>query len=296
MKRKIKNIMNIFKPYKNPYLSLHKRLIGPDDKSTRYLDYLEEVKKYNLLQAYLHPLKFLYTVPGYTKTDGINLDIVTFINHFTMHSDTSDEKLAEFKDKLLKFHSTELESIDYQNRNSCTIKYKNGRVIHFNSLSSTTSKNPLLNHLTNDLLTKNRQGKCHMRSIYLSQILTNSRSYITTGAIHNYTPRAKFLHSWLEIEKDDGSIVCLDNNWNAILSKEDYYFLQHPKIIERISKDKIKADYSKILFLNHKSSKETPYVKLYCTSPDEALEKYEELKAQEERKSQNDNNEPFYIQ
>ena len=124
MNKKIKNITNIFKPYKNPFLSLHKRLVGPDEKAEKYLDYLDQVRGYNLFQAYLHPFKTLYAAAGFTKFYGTNTDIVTFINNFTMHNDVSDENLSKFRDEILKYHSDELESIEYSNRDKCTIKYK----------------------------------------------------------------------------------------------------------------------------------------------------------------------------
>lgn len=51
----------------------------------------------------------------------------------------------------------------------------------------------------------------------------------------------------------------------------------HPKIIESISNKQIYEDIDMIEYFNNHSSGQAPYMKLYCSSRDEAIELYNKL-------------------
>ena len=75
----------------------------------------------------------------------------------------------------------------------------------------------------------------------------NEKCNCVTGSIWAFTPIAKSLHSWVEMEHD-GKIWCIDNNYNLVMEKADYYYLFHPKVIESISDKKLEEDYEMIDF------------------------------------------------
>lgn len=68
------------------------------------------------------------------------------------------------------------------------------------------------------------------------------------------------------------------------MEKSDYYYLMHPRILESISNKTIKEDCDIIDYLSARLTEETPYIKLYCASRDEAIEKYKELKFKDEER------------
>lgn len=269
----LKSIKNVFyKSCKNKDLPIGERFSYPDAKSSKFLIQFKNSMKRNFFQSLIHPVET--TIVTSAHYDYLKIDIIHFIKLFTMTSEKTDEVIEDLKNALLKTYK-EIKNIKYKDRDSCTINLNNDKDIYFQTITS--SFNNLKDYP--DLTTSARDKKCHMRSLFLADRITDE-CYCVTGTIHNFTSRMKFLHSWVEMEHKD-KLYCIDNNWNAILPKEDYYYLQNPKIIQRISQKRIDEDRNAILYLNDRAREETPYIKLYCTSPDEAIEKYNELKKQE---------------
>lgn len=268
MKKIIKNRSRIFNKYQNKSLTLRDRFITQDKKSTDFLnefiEYIERPKYEDLL----HPIQTLRC--RMTKVDSFSNYITMFINYFTAQNSCNNDKLKNFEKKLLKSHD-EIESIEYTDRDKCIIHLKNGSDIKFRTISSAFD----FDEEIPDLLTLDRRGKCHMRSLALANIISNECKCVT-GTIWTFISRAKWLHSWLEMD-ENGKTFCIDNNLNAILSKEDYYKLHHPHVLEIIDQATIDQDIEIINYFNKHTNTETPYIKLYCTSHDEAIEKYIEL-------------------
>jgi len=268
MKKTIKNKSRIYNKYKNRTLTLKDRFITQDKNSTQFLnefiEYLERPKYEDLL----HPIQTLRC--RMTKVDAFSNNITMFINYFTASNSCSDDKLKNFEMKILKNHD-EIESIEYTNRDKCIIHLKNGSDIKFCTISSAIDFDDQIP----DLLTLDRRGKCHMRSLAFATKI-NNKCQCVTGTIWTFISKAKWLHSWLETDIN-GEILCIDNNLNAILSKEDYYRLHHPEVIEKINQETIENDMDIINYFNQHTNEETPYIKLYCTSHDEAIKKYNDI-------------------
>lgn len=288
----LKNIKNVFyKSCKNKDLSLQERFSYRDSKSERFLDIFDRTMERNYFQTLLHPIET--TIVGTAHYNNLKSDLLWFINNFTMTDEISDEDMKIIEAEVMKKRK-QIKAIEYSNRENCIIYLKNNREISFQTITSSFENMEEYP----DLTTHVRDGKCHMRSIYLTDDIQQP-CYCVTGFVAPFTSRAKFLHSWVEMEHND-KVYCIDNNYNVLMPKADYYYLQNPKIIQRISQKRINEDRKAILYLNDRACKETPYIKLYCTSPDEAIEKYNELKrleAEEEAKRLERRKDlPFYIQ
>lgn len=276
---KLKNTKKICNPYLNENMSLKKRFFTTDEKSCRYIDKLNRVKGRTFLQNALHPVELVQYSLAKKKMDKLSDEIINFISVFTNYAEYKQEDVDKFKRFLLSQFS-ELENIKYNSRDICDIQLKNGEKISFQSITSAFDG---LESAFPDLLTGERQGKCHGRSLMLTKIFSDSnntfdnKSECVTGVVWNLLPNTRILHSWVEMELR-GMCYCLDNNLNVAMPRDDYYKLHHPQILQRIDAKTIMADWNKIKILNARSSDDTPYLKLYCASRDEALEKYKELK------------------
>ena len=266
---KIKNLTKIFNKYQNPLRSLNHRFIYHDLKSNAFLNKYSVYCDRSLEQDYLHPIDTfrVLTTTYDTTTDYIN----TFINYFTCHNDCNDNALQHIEETILK-RSNKIESFDYEDRDHCTIRLKNGRKIYFQTITS--SFDNILEDIP-DLLSHDRDHKCHTRSLALVNIIAQDCSCVTE-IIYPLTPKAKWLHSWVEIDLN-GKTYCMDNNKNAVLLKDDYYYLMHAKPMERITQSTIINELDMIKYFNDHTSRETPYIKLYCACHDEAVAKYKKI-------------------
>lgn len=267
---KIKNITKAFNRYQNKFLSLEHRFYTPEVKNKKFLEKVKKNFDRNFFEALLHPLETIEV--GLAHYDQLTNYIYSFINQFTNHSEYTDEDISNFKDYLIK-RFKEIESIEYKDRDSCTINLKNGKDFYFQTLTS--SFDGILD-VCPDLLTSKRDGKCHGRSIVLTHVINNDCECVT-GTVYPFTTGARYLHSWVEMKDGKGAIYCLDNNLNAVIGKDDFYFLMHPRVFERISKEQVINDFDMIMYFNQKTCPETPYVKLYCACHDEAVERYGEM-------------------
>lgn len=266
----LKNTKKIFNRYQNKNLTLEKRFYTPEVKNKKFLEKVKKNFDRSFFEALLHPFETIEV--GLAHYDQLTNYIYSFINQFTNHSEYTDEDMSNFKDYLIK-RFKEIESIEYKGRDSCTINLKNGKDFYFQTLTS--SFDGILD-VCPDLLTSKREGKCHKRSIVLTHVINNDCECVT-GTVYPFTTGAKYLHSWVELKDGNGAIYCLDNNLNAVMLKDDYYKLMHAKPFERISQENIVQDANIINYFNEKTCSETPYLKLYCSSREEALEKYREL-------------------
>lgn len=271
-KGKIKNLTGIFRRYENRYLSLNRRFVLPDDRSDRFIELYKRVCDRSYLDNLLHPIDTFKV--GMSKFDFEYGALLSFINFFTCHEEISDEDVVN-KKKLFEAEKY-VDSINYTNRDKCLIKMANGDEIKFKTITS--SFNNVLKEFP-DLLNFERCGQCHHRSISFTTYISDPCECVT-GVCWSLMAGAKFLHSWVEINVD-GDIYCLDNNYNLLMKKEDYYKIMHPRVIERISDKDIRKDEKVVKYLCKKSTSKNPYIKLYCASRDEGLEMYNKLLSKE---------------
>ena len=110
-------------------------------------------------------------------------------------------------------------------------------------------------------------GKCHSMAMAIAQGLEETAS-VVTGSFYTVTPKARFLHSWVE-EEIDNETYCYDFTFNIALKKEDYYKLFHVIPYEKISAKQLKEDRYTLAKL---IAKDETYAKLYLSSRDEAIE------------------------
>lgn len=90
------------------------------------------------------------------------------------------------------------------------------------------------------LLTSGRKGFCHTDSMKMCRQYEDA--CVVTGYIYGLSDKAKYLHSWVEFEKD-GKCVVADYTMNAIMNKEGYYLIKHAEELSRVSQKQLIDDW-----------------------------------------------------
>lgn len=257
MKGTLKNLTNVFKRYRNPYLSLDKRFIAPDRRSDKITDLISESLQDDSFSSFLKYIR----ATKFTKLDNISNLLIYILDIFSDQT-ISDEDLESFIDLSIA-ENPKLLAVDLIGRDQISFKLQN-KEFDAQTLSSIY---PSLQELFPDILThKTRHGRCHEMSIGLALNLSDD-AIVATGSIYTISPRAKYLHSWVE-EDVDGETYCRDFTYNISLKQDDYYSLFHIKPYDKISAKQIKADYHDIIKLLDTDER---YSKLYLSSREEAL-------------------------
>lgn len=69
----------------------------------------------------------------------------------------------------------------------------------------------------------------------------NFPNEVVTGFIYGISDKVKYLHSWIEFNKDGNEYV-IDYTMNVIMNKEGYYFIRQAEELSRISNQDILFD------------------------------------------------------
>lgn len=254
----LKNTKDIFVRYKNPYLSLHSRLVKPDDISARREEAIYAA--YDNV-TFTNMLRYL-GARGLSKIVYLDNNLTGIMDRFTDDS-VSDTELNTVIAGVRKRHSKEIKDITMDGRDTMTISLKD-RDIVATRLSHVYPK--IAEYYPSVLTMKSRKGKCHAMSIAIASGL-GDEAMISTGSMYHLTPRAKFLHSWVEETIDDIE-YCHDFTYNLSLKKQDYYDLFHIKPYEKIPASQYKKDVKDVAKL---VDTDIAYAKLYLSSREEAL-------------------------
>ena len=126
-----------------------------------------------------------------------------------------------------------------------------------------------------DIEDPERRGKCHPYGV-LTALHFHKKQYKTqlvTGRIYQLSPGAKYLHSWVEIEKD-GQILVIDPTKNAVMSKQAYYFINNVSSTVRLDASDVKKDFHIIEAL---TKYDNYVVKVYYENPKNGRKLYEKL-------------------
>ena len=137
------------------------------------------------------------------------------------------------------------------------------------------------------LQTTERHGKCHMASIDLSKSIEN-KNKVATGFMYTFGEGCKYLHSWIEF-KLDGRDFVIDATRNLLMPKKFYYYIRNIKgpVYKISSETIIKEEQIFDYLISHNEW----LSKLYLSNRHQALQVYKILKAEEERKR---NEDPLY--
>lgn len=272
MKPILKNFTNLFTRYRNPFLSLERRFINPDNKSSKRMhDYIHGLKTNNYFQS---AKATLFT----RKINWLNYNILSLIYEFTL-KDVPDEDIDKYIESLKKQYR-KIKDIRREGRTKIFIKLKDREIYAKRLTDALVSDTCKLEDFIPNIHTKERTGNCHSYSRKLAQVL-NGDCNVVTGSIYSLLSNARILHSWVEEEKD-GQAWCFDATLNASMKKEDYYHLYNVKVLEKISKQDIiadKEDFWKLYDIN------MHYVKLYYSSRQEALDIAKKIKPAEKEVS-----------
>ena len=203
---------------------------NPDNKSEQWEnDFINYVKTENTQEL----LDFIRNTELYE----VESEIFSAVAQFTKNTVSNDKKY-----KLLK----SLEDESFVDKVDIT-----DSIIHIKTKKGVIAVRPLTSFLTflkndPDIETDSRIGKCHEKSMAISQILGSSNE-VVTGYICGLSNKQKYLHSWVEVKLADNYPVVIDYTINAVMNRDGYYLLKHPKILNRVSNEDIKNDQKYIL-------------------------------------------------
>ena len=133
--------------------------------------------------------------------------------------------------KILKLNFEKKYKIDFSkikfNKENQNYEYEfQGEVYTFDKLSKKINDK----NIKKELESEKRYRKCHLKSAEIATSL--QKSCILTGYVKRYD--GKFLHSIVEIEKEDGKYI-IDYTKNIIMPKEQYVKLTEFEELESIS-------------------------------------------------------------
>ena len=134
-----------------------------------------------------------------------------------------------------------------------------------------------------DIETRDRKGKCHIKSMEIS-LLFGQDNDVVTGYVYGMSDKAKYLHSWVEFKNPNDVEFVIDYTQNIIINKEAYYYIKHAEPLSRISRENLVKDREKIY--NKLNKIGTINIKEYLTFRDELfkdMERHKKIFEDEER-------------
>lgn len=187
---------------------------------------------------------------GATELDMENYLIKYKISKWTQNDLSEDEK-KEMLEKLLEMKNYVNNVKINENENfsipEVIIETKDGtiRAMKFSSYK------PKVKKIIPNIENERRFGNCYEYAYYISTGLP-FENYLTTGYIYGYSDKAKFLHSWVEVNIN-GEDYVIDATLNAMINKEGYYLLQHAKPINKISRQTLLNDLDNFSIIDNKN-------------------------------------------
>lgn len=257
----LKNTKNVFTRYKNPYVSMERRFVLPERTSRKRENAINKAYE---SPTFLNILKYINAV-GLRKVKYLENNITGLLDRFTDDKISLDE-IKKLEADILARNKKTLKSISYEDRDKMTITLHNGRVIEAERLSHKYPK--IAEYYPGILTIDTRKGRCHYMSMAIASGLSDE-AVMATGTMYTTTPRAKYLHTWVE-EEDNGETYCYDFTYNLSLKKEDYYYLFHTLPYEKITAKQYDEDLYQIMKL---LDADPIHTKLYMSSRTEALKK-----------------------
>lgn len=84
---------------------------------------------------------------------------------------------------------------------------------------------------------KRRDRQCHWSAMMLSTLMSLSgiENEVVSGYVYEFSKKEEYSHSWVEFLSENGNPFVFDGNRGAIISKDGYYMIKHPRDISKIS-------------------------------------------------------------
>ena len=252
-KRKQRAILSeeeIIKLFQVPYVKnseWHDQLINADDKTFDKM------------------IRFVRIYPNNDRIDGL-------IDSFTL-AETTDE---EFVDKARRVKNLSrgqvLEIKRFYGDKGFVITTKQGKM----TVIKVYKAYPNVLNFMPTLNSKRRDGKCHFHALEFSTLLTLSGidNEVVSGYVFEYAKKAEYSHSWVEFKSEKGTPLVFDGNRGAIITRDGYYWLKHPRDISRISARDIICEQTILKQLANVA--DTWATKLYFHDREMALKVYEQ--------------------
>lgn len=127
-----------------------------------------------------------------------------------------------------------------------------------------------------DIEEPSRGGKCHPYGVVTTLCYANNKNFEThfvTGRIYQLSPKAKYLHSWVEIS-DSKDVFVIDPTRNAVYPKDAFYYINHVGDTVRLHSSEVRKDYDMIRAL---TDYDDYAVKIYYENPERGRNLYKKL-------------------
>lgn len=135
---------------------------------------------------------------------------------------------------------------------------------------------PRIKDKLKDIEIEDRSRKCHPYGVVTALYFDKLKEYETklvTGRIYQLTPKAKYLHSWVEIKDNENTFV-VDPTKNAVYLKDIFYDINHVGEVAILSADEVKRDYDIIKSL---TDYDNYAVKVFYENPERGRMLYKKL-------------------
>jgi len=156
-----------------------------------------------------------------------------FINNFTL-ANTSDEEFIDMARHINNHSRGKVKQIKRLFGNAgfeITTKDYTMKVIKaYEFFSNLLEPMP-------DLDKQERDGGCHYHAYQFSTLLAlmDIPNEVVSGYIYEGFKDETYSHSWVEFKSEKGTDLVFDGNRGAIITKDGYYKIKHPKNLSRIS-------------------------------------------------------------
>jgi len=254
--------------YKNPFQSLEERFVLPEKKGVIWRDYIEDIAEKG---GFIGFLKFAKATV-FTKIDSTNEDVCWFIEEFTC---INDERCSDdFINRKMEYLKKDIQNVSINGREKLKFKFRDRDITVIPM--SFALKDVLKEKDLKELQTEERYHKCHEKSVEYAKEL---KADCVTGKTWTFSPKDTGLHSWVETKNKKGEEIILDYTKNLIMKKDEYYFLNNVKVLQRNNYRELLDDeeWARVL-----TNYDGNYIKLYLSSRDEAYKEYLKLKKQSE--------------
>lgn len=130
----------------------------------------------------------------------------------------------------------------------------------------------------NDIEKTTRNGKCHPYGVVACLFLDALEDYknvsLVTGKVFQLSPKAKYLHSWVEFLDEEKNAFVVDPTNNAVYLKDIFYDIHHVGETVNLSSSEVKRDYKIIKDL---TDYDEYAVKIYYENPERGRKLYQKL-------------------
>ncbi len=195
------------------------------------------------------------------------------INEYTLDGTTHDD-FMEMLYKGKRISKEQIKYIEFENKSQVVNIKNNKKTIRFVKIEDYF---PNILEKMPELKKEERYGRCHELCIDLSMYMTVAglKHKVVSGFVTYLFYKVPYIHTWIEFEQDNGKVAVIDPTLGAVVDRDGYYRMKHPKQVCRISNEDIFKEYNIISDLS-RMGEEGYFSKAYFMNRERTIAFYEE--------------------